>query len=70
MIVKWKLPSYLRQDQVRVFFSVITSPRDKALFTTVYLYGLEFNRSKQRRHVFLGFDSSPILILISSEKSA
>ena len=40
MIVKWTLPSYLRQDQVRVFFSAITSPRDKALFLTIYLYGL------------------------------
>ena len=45
VIVKWKLPSYLRQDQVRVFFSVITNPRDKALFTTIYLYGLRVSEA-------------------------
>ncbi len=45
MIVKWTLPSYLRQDQVRAFFSAITSPRDKALFTTIYLYGLRVSEA-------------------------
>jgi integrase len=45
MIVKWTLPSYLRQDQVRVFFSAITSPRDKALFLTIYLYGLRVSEA-------------------------
>jgi integrase len=45
VIVKWKLPSYLRQDQVRAFFSVITRPRDKALFTTIYLYGLRVSEA-------------------------
>jgi integrase len=45
VIVKWKLPSYLRQDQVRAFFSVITNPRDKALFTTIYLYGLRVSEA-------------------------
>ena len=45
MIVKWTLPSYLRQDQVRAFFSVITNPRDKALFTTIYLYGLRVSEA-------------------------
>ncbi len=45
MIVKWTLPSYLRQDQVRTFFSVITSSRDKALFTTIYLYGLRVSEA-------------------------
>jgi integrase len=45
MIVKWTLPSYLRQDQVRVFFSAITSPSDKALFLTVYLYGLRVSEA-------------------------
>jgi len=38
--VKWKLPLYLRQDMVHDFFSAIASPRDKALFSLVYLYGL------------------------------
>jgi site-specific recombinase XerD len=43
--VKWKLPIYLRQDQVRDFFSVITSTRDKALFSTIYLYGLRVSEA-------------------------
>jgi integrase len=45
VIVKWKLPSYLRQDQVRAFFSVVTNPRDKALFITIYLYGLKVSEA-------------------------
>jgi site-specific recombinase XerD len=44
VIVKWKLPSYLRQDQVKAFFSVVTSSRDKALFVTIYLYGLRVQK--------------------------
>jgi type 1 fimbriae regulatory protein FimB len=45
VIVKWKLPSYLRQDQVKAFFSVVTSSRDKALFLTIYLYGLRVSEA-------------------------
>jgi integrase/recombinase XerC len=45
MIVKWKLPTYLRQDQVHDFFSVITSLRYKALFSTTYLYGLRVSEA-------------------------
>ena len=33
-------PRYLTQDEVQRFFGVIKSPRDKALFALVYLYGL------------------------------
>jgi integrase len=45
VIVKWKLPTYLRQDQVKAFFSVVTSSRDKALFSTIYLYGLRVSEA-------------------------
>jgi integrase len=45
MIVKWNLPTYLRQDQVRAFFSVIRSPRDRVLFATIYLYGLRVSEA-------------------------
>ena len=45
MIVKWKLPTHLRQDMVRNFFSVITSTRDKALFSLIYLYGLRVSEA-------------------------
>jgi len=33
-------PRYLTQDEVQRFFGVIDSPRDRALFALVYLYGL------------------------------
>jgi len=33
-------PRYLTQDEVQRFFGVIKSPRDRALFALVYLYGL------------------------------
>ncbi len=34
------LPRYLTQEEVKRLFSVITSPRDRALFALIYLYGL------------------------------
>jgi integrase/recombinase XerD len=40
MIVKAGLPSYLTQQQVRHFFSCISSLRDRALFAVAYAYGL------------------------------
>lgn len=35
-----RLPRYLRQEETRAFFGVIADPRDRALFTLIYLYGL------------------------------
>src|SRR5712664_2099394 len=34
------LPRYLTQEEVTRLFSVITSPRDRALFALIYHYGL------------------------------
>src|SRR5712691_566141 len=34
------LPRYLTQDEVKRLFSVISSPRDRALFALIYHYGL------------------------------
>jgi integrase len=34
------LPRYLTQEEVTRFFSVISSPRDRALFALIYHYGL------------------------------
>jgi integrase/recombinase XerD len=34
------LPKYLTQDELKRFFAVITSPRDRALFGLIYHYGL------------------------------
>lgn len=34
------LPRYLSQPEVKAFFAAITSPRDRALFSLIYLYGL------------------------------
>ncbi|MBA4406574.1 hypothetical protein C0389_04810 [bacterium] len=35
-----QLPKYLTQDELKRFFDVIPSPRDKALFALIYHYGL------------------------------
>lgn len=35
-----RLPRYLTQEETRAFFRVIGDPRDLALFTFAYLYGL------------------------------
>jgi integrase len=35
-----RLPRYLTQEETRAFFVVIADPRDRALFTLIYLYGL------------------------------
>lgn len=35
------LPRYLTQEEVQRFFSVISSPRDRALFALIYHYGLQ-----------------------------
>ena len=34
------MPRYLSQSEVQRFFAVITDPRDQALFSLIYLYGL------------------------------
>ena len=39
-MMKSGLPSYLTQQQVRHFFSCISSLRDRALFAVAYAYGL------------------------------
>jgi len=35
-----QLPKYLTQNDIRAFFGVIEDPRDRALFTLIYHYGL------------------------------
>lgn len=35
-----RLPRYLTQEEVRSFFRAIDDPRDRVLFTFIYLYGL------------------------------
>ncbi len=37
---KASLPRYLTQEEVKRLFSVISSPRDRALFALIYHYGL------------------------------
>ena len=39
------LPKYLTQDEVKRFFAVIESPRDRALFTVIYHYGLRVDEA-------------------------
>jgi integrase/recombinase XerD len=39
------LPKYLTQDELRRFFNVIGSPRDRALFAMIYHYGLRVDEA-------------------------
>jgi len=39
------LPKYLRQDELRRFFKVITVPRDRMLFAMIYHYGLRVDEA-------------------------
>jgi integrase len=39
------LPKYLTQDELRHFFTVIESPRDRALFALIYHYGLRVDEA-------------------------
>jgi integrase/recombinase XerD len=39
------LPKYLTQDELRRFFAVIDSPRDRALFAVIYHYGLRVDEA-------------------------
>jgi integrase len=39
------LPKYLTQDELKRFFNVITSPRDRALFTVIYHYGMRVDEA-------------------------
>jgi integrase len=45
MIIKSGLPTYLTQRQVRELLAAITSVRDRALFTAIYLYGLRVSEA-------------------------
>ena len=40
-----ELPKYMTQDQVRLFFQEIESPRDRALFGMIYHYGLRVSEA-------------------------
>src|SRR5215813_5466290 len=39
------LPRYLTQEEVTRLFSVISSPRDRALFALIYRYGLRMDEA-------------------------
>jgi integrase len=41
------LPKYLTQDEIRRFFQVIDSARDRALFGVIYHYGLRVDEATQ-----------------------
>jgi integrase len=44
------LPKYLTQDELKRFFAVIESSRDKALFGVIYHYGLRVGYGGDQRH--------------------
>jgi len=60
MIVKSGLPTYLSQQQVRQLLSVITSLRDKALFSLIYFYGLRVSEASSLDRANLDLDRQKI----------
>jgi integrase len=65
MIVKSGLPTYLSQQQVRQLFAVVTSVRDKALFSLIYFYGLRVSEAHALDRADLDLDRQKIPILRS-----
>jgi integrase len=65
MIVKAGLPSYLSQKQVRQLLAVITSARDKALFSLIYFYGLRVSEACSLDRADLDLEQQRIRILRS-----
>jgi integrase/recombinase XerD len=45
MSEEWTTIKYLSQEQVSRFFAVIADPRDRALFATIYHYGLRVSEA-------------------------
>ena len=62
MIVKG-LPTYLSRQQIRHLLAVITSVRDKALFSLVYFYGLRVSEAYSLDRADLDLDRQKIRIL-------
>jgi integrase/recombinase XerD len=57
-----RLPKYLSQDEVRRFFVGIRKPRDQALFSLIYLYGLRVGEVSLLRRGDVDLDRSRIVI--------
>jgi integrase/recombinase XerC len=63
MIVKSGLPTYLSRQQVRQLLAVITSLRDRALFTLTYFYGLRVSEASSLDRADLDLEQLKIRIL-------
>lgn len=57
-----RLPRYLGQDEVRRFFLAITRPRDQALFSLMYLYGLRVGEVSLLQRSDVAFDRSRLIV--------
>jgi len=57
-----RLPRYLPQEAVQAFFSVITAPRDRALFAFIYLYGLRVSEVGLHSRGDVDFDRRRIVV--------
>lgn len=55
-------PRYLTQDQVRAFFAALRTPRDRALFALIYLYGLRVGEVGLLRRGDVDLERGRILI--------
>ena len=57
-----KLPKYMTQEEVENFFSKIKSKRDKALFATIYYYGLRVTEATLLNLNDIDFNRNKILV--------
>jgi integrase len=55
-------PRFLSQDAVGAFFASIGSPRDRALFALIYLYGLRVSEATRLRRKDVDLEQRRILI--------
>ena len=55
-------PKYLRQDEIRRFFGVITDPRDGLIFLITYLYGLRVGEVSLLRRGDVDLERSRIVV--------
>lgn len=55
-------PRFLTQDEVARFFAAITEPRDRALFSLIYLYGLRLSEAIMIRRKDVDLGAGRILI--------
>lgn len=64
MPVVWTttIPKYMSQAEAQAFFGVITHPRDRALFSMIYHYGLRVSEVALLRRQDVDFDRKRVVV--------